>query len=84
MRFKLSAIIMDQLEEVDNVSSVEHTPKRFASLDSKETEQLQHPLCRASNLSELINLIDDEVFYAIEQLIVDSPELAAECKWMCL
>ena len=75
---------MDQLEEVDNVSSVEHTPKRFASLDSKETEQLQHPLHRASNLRELIELIDREVIDAVEQLIEDFPEEAAKSNWMCL
>ena len=70
--------------EADAVSITAHSPQRLTSLDSKETEQLQQPLHRASNLRELIELIDREVIGAVEQLIEDFPEEAAKSNWMCL
>ena len=68
----------------DDVSHAEHSPKNLTSLDSKETEQLQHLLFRASNLEDLVDQIDRELFDAIKQLIKDLPEEAAESNWMCV
>lgn len=75
---------MARFIEADDVSITAHSPQGLTLLDSKETEQLQHPLHRASNLRELIELIDREVIGAVEQLIEDFPEEAAKSNWMCL
>lgn len=70
--------------EMDEVADADHASQRLTSLDSKVTGQLQHSLSRASNLEDLVDQIDQELFDAIKQLIESSPEEAAKSNWMCL
>ena len=73
---------MARFMEADGVSHADHSSQKLTSLDSKVTEQLQHLLFRASNLEDLVDQIDRELFDAIKQLIEDLPEDAATSNWM--
>jgi hypothetical protein len=77
---------MARFEEIDKVSITEAEPHRKSHVvpDATQTQPLQSPLFRASNLGELADLIDQEVLSAVAQLIEDSPEEAARSNWMGL
>ncbi len=70
--------------DADDVSHAAHSSKKLTLLDSEETEQLQHPLFRASNLEDLVDLVDRKLFDAVKRLIEDLPAEAAKSNWMCL
>jgi hypothetical protein len=72
------ATFMARFKEAEHLSNADHCSQKLTSLDSKVTEQLQHLLFRASNLEDLVDQIDRELFDAIKQLIEDLPEEAAK------